>query len=390
LKSILKNKLNLDEKEFPSRQVAFYISNAKNNLITAKGYESEVDSSIKEVVYKAYIEYEKNLSQNNALDFDDILVKTLALLRIPKILEEYQEKYKFLMVDEYQDTNAPQYEIVNLLANKYKNLAVVWDDSQSIYSWRWADMRNIINFRKDYSDALIVKLEQNYRSTKNIIAWANAVINNNTTWIKKELWTDNDTGESINYIEAPDDKTEASIITSIIKSKEWDYKDNLILYRTNAQSRKIEEALMISNIAYRVIWGQKFYDRKEVKDLLWYLRVIHNQNDVVSMKRIINTPTRKIWARSIEIIDNYKENFWLTYPQIIENIDEIDELNIKVADKLLIKKYQTTWASQKIQDIIPNSFLRLTANESTLNSGKISLIGLINNSITKNFHATSQ
>jgi len=390
LKSILKNKLNLDEKEFPSRQVAFYISNAKNNLITAKGYESEVDSSIKEVVYKAYIEYEKNLSQNNALDFDDILVKTLALLRIPKILEEYQEKYKFLMVDEYQDTNAPQYEIVNLLANKYKNLAVVWDDSQSIYSWRWADMRNIINFRKDYSDALIVKLEQNYRSTKNIIAWENAVINNNTTWIKKELWTDNDTGESINYIEAPDDKTEASIITSIIKSKEWDYKDNLILYRTNAQSRKIEEALMISNIAYRVIWGQKFYDRKEVKDLLWYLRVIHNQNDVVSMKRIINTPTRKIWARSIEIIDNYKENFWLTYPQIIENIDEIDELNIKVADKLLIKKYQTTWASQKIQDIIPNSFLRLTANESTLNSGKISLIGLINNSITKNFHATSQ
>lgn len=370
LKSILKNKLHLEEKEFPSRQVAFYISNAKNSLITAKWYEAEVDSNIKEVVYKAYIEYEKNLSQNNALDFDDILVKTLALLRIPKILNEYQEKYKYLMVDEYQDTNAPQYEIVKLLASKYRNLAVVGDDSQSIYSWRWADMRNIINFKKDYPDALIVKLEQNYRSTKKIIAWANAVINNNLTWIKKELWTDNKDWELINYIEAPDDSTEASIIVSIIKEKTspltpllhergtnilqplspegegiqgWGYKDNLILYRTNAQSRKIEEALMIGNIPYRVIWWQKFYDRKEVKDLLWYLRVIFNPEDVVSMKRIINTPTRKIWAKSIETIDNYKENFWLSYPQILENIEEIDE--IKPAAKKAIMTFNETFQS---------------------------------------------
>ena len=337
LKSILKNTLHLEEKEFPARQIAFYISNAKNNLITAKWYEKEVDSSIKEVVFKAYIEYEKNLAMNNAMDFDDILVKTLALLKIPKILGEYQEKYKYLMIDEYQDTNAPQYEIVKLLAEKYKNLAVVWDDSQSIYSWRWADMRNIINFRKDYSDALIVKLEQNYRSTKKIIAWANAVISNNTSGIKKELWTDNNDWEHINYIEAPDDKIEASIISNIIKEKEGDYIDNLVLYRTNAQSRKIEEALMIANIPYRVIWGQKFYDRKEIKDLLWYLRVIHNPNDVVSMKRIINTPTRKIWAKSIEMLDTYKENFWLTYPQIIENINEVEE--IKPAAKKSIKAF---------------------------------------------------
>ena len=326
LKWIIKNKLKLEEKEFPARQVAFYISNAKNSLITAKWYESEVDSSIKEVVFQAYLEYEKDLSLNNALDFDDILVKTLALLRLPKILNEYQEKYKYLMVDEYQDTNAPQYEIVKLLAQRYRNLAVVWDDSQSIYSWRWADMTNIINFRKDYSDALIVKLEQNYRSTKKIIAWANAVIQNNISWIKKNLWTENDDGEHISYIEAPDDKTEASIITNIIKEKEWSYIDNLILYRTNAQSRKIEEALMIANIPYRVIWGQKFYDRKEIKDLLWYLRIIHNRNDLVSMKRVINTPTRKIWAKSIEILDIYKDNYWLSYPQILENIDEVEEL----------------------------------------------------------------
>jgi len=327
LKGILKNKLHIDEKEFPSRQIAFFISNAKNSLITAKWYEAEVDSTIKEVVYKSYIEYEKELIQNNAIDFDDILVKTLSILRIPKILNEYQERYKYLMIDEYQDTNAPQYEIVKLLANKYKNLAVVWDDSQSIYSWRWADMKNIIHFKKDYNDALIIKLEQNYRSTKKIIAWANAVINNNQTGIKKELWTNNSEWEHINYIEAPDDKTEASIIVDIIKKKEGNLKDNLILYRTNAQSRKLEESLLIANIPYRVIWWQKFYDRMEIKDLLGYLRVIHNPNDIVSMKRVINTPTRKIGPKSIEIMDNYRANFWLSYPQIIENIDEIEELN---------------------------------------------------------------
>ncbi len=373
LKWIIKNKLMLEEKEFPARQIAFYISNAKNNLITAKWYESEVDSSLKEVVHKVYLEYEKNLASNNALDFDDILIKTLALLRIPKILEEYQEKYKYLMVDEYQDTNAPQYEIVKLLASKYKNLAVVGDDSQSIYSWRWADMRNIINFKKDYNEALIVKLEQNYRSSKKIIAWANSVIKNNTSWIKKELWTDNPEWDHINYIEAPDDKIEASIIAKIIKEKKWDYKDNLILYRTNAQSRKIEEALMINNIPYRVIWGQKFYDRKEIKDLLWYLRIIHNPNDLVSMKRIINTPTRKIWVKSIEILDNYKENFWLSYPQIIENIDELEELNswaknsIKIFNDLykeLIKLSKEKVVSELIKDIV-----KLTKYEDYLTIG---------------------
>jgi len=361
LKSILKNRLNIDEKEFPARQIAFYISNAKNSLITAKWYSKEVDSSIKEVVYKAYTEYEKDLIRNNAIDFDDILVKTLAILKIPQILEEYQEKYKYLMVDEYQDTNAPQYEIVKLLASKYRNLAVVWDDYQSIYSWRWADMRNIINFKKDYKEALIVKLEQNYRSTKKIIAWANAVIAKNTSWMKKELWTENDAWEHISYIEAPDDKTEASIIVSIIKEKEGKYSDNLILYRTNAQSRKLEEALMISNIPYRVIWGQKFYDRKEIKDLICYLKVIHNREDVVSMKRIINTPTRKIWARSIEIMDNYRENFWLSYPQIIENVWEVEELKAWAKNAInnfwnifnnLVSSSNTMLVSELIREVV--------------------------------------
>lgn len=364
LKNILKNKLHIDEKEYPARQIAFYISNAKNNLTTAKWYEKEIDSTIKEVVFKAYLEYEKDLISNNAIDFDDILIKTYAILRISRILEEYQEKYRYLMVDEYQDTNLVQYEIVKLLASKYRNLAVVWDDSQSIYSWRWADMRNIINFKKDYSEALVVKLEQNYRSTKKIISWANAVIAKNISWIKKELWTDNNEGNHIQYIEAPDDKIEASIIAEIIKEKNDNWSslsDNLILYRTNAQSRKIEEALMIKNLAYRVIWWMKFYDRAEIKDLLAYLRVIHNPNDTVSMKRIINTPTRKIWAKSIETLDYYKEHFSLTYPQIIENIDEVEELNnwaksaikgFNIIFEDLVKRSHQIVVSELIREIV--------------------------------------
>ncbi|MDD3144688.1 MAG: 3'-5' exonuclease [Candidatus Gracilibacteria bacterium] len=373
LKNILKNRLNLDEKEFPARKIAFYISNAKNNLITAKGYEKEIDSTIKEVVYKAYLEYEKDLISNNAIDFDDILIKTYAVLRIGKILEYYQEKYKYLMVDEYQDTNLVQYEIVKLLASKYGNLAVVGDDSQSIYSWRGADMRNIINFKKDYSDALVIKLEQNYRSTKKIIAGANSVIAKNTSGIKKELWTENDEGSHIQYIEAPDDKIEASIITQIIKEKEGDYKDNLVLYRTNAQSRKIEESLLMANIPYRVIGGMKFYDRAEIKDLLGYLKVIHNPNDTVAMKRIINTPTRKIGAKSIETMDNYRENFSLTYPQIMENIDDIEELNngaknsIKIFNQLfedLVLKSHKIVVSELIREIV-----KVTNYEEYITSG---------------------
>ena len=337
LKSIIKEDLKLDEKEFPARQIAFFISNAKNALISAKAYEREIDWPIKEVVFKVYTIYEKKLMQNNAMDFDDILVKTLKLLQIPEILNAYQERYKYLMIDEYQDTNAPQYNIVKLLASKYRNLAVVGDDAQSIYSWRWANMQNILNFKKDYPEAEIIKLEQNYRSTKNIIAWANAVISKNTSGIKKELWSDKDDWNKIIFIDAIDDKLEAKTIVDIIKEKWWNYSDNLILYRTNAQSRKFEEALMIANIPYRVVGWLKFYDRKEIKDLLAYLRVIYNKNDIVSLKRIINTPTRKIWAKSIEVLDNYRENFWLDYFQIIENIDEIEEL--RAAAKTALKNF---------------------------------------------------
>lgn len=255
------------------------------------------------------------------------------------------------MVDEYQDTNLVQYEIIKLLAIKYRNLAVVWDDWQSIYSWRWADMRNIINFNRDYPDAVVVKLEQNYRSTKHIIDAANLVVKNNKTALEKTLWTDNEIWEKICLIESPDDRIEASTIAKIIKKKLQDedsnetkysglphsnrndseivnrYSDNLILYRTNWQSRQIEEALLNEWIPYKVVGGLKFYDRKEVKDMLWYLRAIFNTDDVISFKRIINTPSRKIWSRTLEVLDIYKNNFSLTYFQILENVEEIDDLN---------------------------------------------------------------
>lgn len=327
LKSIIKDEMWLDEKKYPPRSIGSFISNAKNALITAERYWYHVDSHIKEIVAKVYVIYEKKLSENNALDFDDILVKTLDILKVPENLEYYQERWKYIMVDEYQDTNAPQYEIVKLLASKYRNLAVVWDDWQSIYSWRGADMRNILNFQKDYPDATIIKLEQNYRSTKYIIQAANEVIKNNKSSLDKTLFTENEPGEKITYIDAPTDRLEANTIAKIIKEKWFNYFENLILYRTNSQSRALEEALMIEAIPYKVIWGLKFYDRMEVKDMISYLRVIHNPNDVVGMKRIINVPTRKIWATTLAKLDEYKNAFGATYLQIFENIDEVDELN---------------------------------------------------------------
>lgn len=342
IKWIIRDDLKLDEKKYPPRSIASFISNAKNALITASKYERYVDSHIKEIVNKVYQIYEKRLEENNSLDFDDILLKTLEILQIPENLEMYQERYKYIMVDEYQDTNPVQYEIVKLLASKYRNLAVVWDDWQSIYSWRWADMRNILNFEKDYPEALIIKLEQNYRSTQNIINAANIVIKNNKTSLDKTLFTKNEVWEKIIFIDAPTDRIESSTIAKIIKEKTPpaslppqsrgieggpSYSQNLILYRTNWQSRALEEALMVEWIPYKVVWGLKFYDRMEIKDLLAYLRVIHNPNDVVSIKRIINVPSRKIWPTTLLKLDDYKNNFWVNYLQIFENIEEVDDLN---------------------------------------------------------------
>lgn len=325
LKGICREK-NIDDKEFPSRKIQTYISNAKNNLISPQAYESLVDSRFKEVVKDVYYIYQKKLQENNALDFDDILVKTLQALKHPQFLEIYQERYQYIMVDEYQDTNEPQYQIIKLLAGKYRNICVVWDDWQSIYSWRGADMRNILNFQKDYKEAKIVKLEQNYRSTKKIINAANEVIKNNKNALKKTLWTNNTEGEHIILIKTGDDRKEAEKIVELIKKEGHPWKKNLILYRTNGQSRQIEEYLIREAIPYKVVWGMKFYDRMEVKDLITYLKILYNPDDTISFKRIINVPARKIGAKAIEVMDTAKENYGLNYAQILENIDDVEEI----------------------------------------------------------------
>lgn len=346
LKTIIKDELWLIEKEYPPRQIAYYISDAKNKSIAAKDYDKYIENALQEVVAKVYERYEKRLSANNALDFDDILWKLRKLLDIPEILQVYQDRYVYIMIDEYQDTNLVQYEIVSLLAQKNRNLAVVGDDWQSIYSWRGADMRNILHFEKDYPDAKIIKLEQNYRSTKRIIEAANHIIQNNTEALKKELWTENQTGEKISYYEAPDDSSEANWIAENIQNyvKESStslYSDNLILYRTNAQSRSIEEGLLKKGIPYKVIGGLKFYDRKEIKDILCYLRIIHNPQDPVGFLRIINTPSRKLWEKTLETLSLLRENFALSYFEILEDVAEIEDIRPQAREALseFLKKF---------------------------------------------------
>ncbi len=326
IKSIIKEDLKLDDKKYIPRAIASYISNAKNTNIWPENYKKTISSHIQEIVSKVYDLYFERLKKNNSLDFDDILLFALELLKNPEILNYYQEKYKYIMIDEYQDTNTVQYNIIKLLASKYRNLAVVWDDWQSIYSFRWADMSNILNFKKDYPDALVIKLEQNYRSTQTIVNARNKLIKNNKTAIDKTLFSQKEIWDKITIIDAIDDRLEASLIAKII-SQEWaPYKKNLILYRTNWQSRQIEEYLISNSIPYKIIWWLKFYDRKEIKDLVSYLKTIFNPNDEISLKRIINTPSRKIWDKSIEIIDNAKKDFWLNYLDILQNIDEVDDL----------------------------------------------------------------
>jgi DNA helicase II / ATP-dependent DNA helicase PcrA len=394
MKTIVVGEMWLIEKEFPPRQIAYFISDAKNKCISSQEYEEQADSNIKEVVAEAYKKYEKKLEQNNALDFDDILWKSLKLLEIPEILSILQEQYRYIMVDEYQDTNIPQYNIIKLLAEKYKNLAVVGDDWQSIYSWRGADMRNILNFKKDYPEALVVKLEQNYRSTKNIVSAANKVIKYNIEALDKTLWTEKPHGEKIYYFEAATDSWEANFIAETIeeKVKKWGfYKDNLILYRTNAQSRKLEEALLYKTIPYRVIWGLKFYERKEIKDMLAYLRILHNPSDSVSFKRIINVPGRKIGDTSLWILDSYANTYSLIYPQILENIDEVEELRSGAKSALsgfydiyrvLCEKSQNLDVKNLLEEIIADigyhAYLKINFSQDEYNAKIENLTELLN------------
>lgn len=308
IKDVLKSE-NIDSKRFEPRMFIGAISNLKNELKTPEDAQKEANDFHSQMVATVYKGYQRQLSRNEALDFDDLIMTTINLFeRVPETLEYYQNKFQYIHVDEYQDTNKAQYTLVKLLANKFKNLCVVGDSDQSIYGWRGADIQNILSFEEDYPEEKTIFLEQNYRSTKNILNAANEVIKHNSERKPKGLWTANSGGDKIQYYEAMTERDEAEyVVKEIMKHQRSGkkYSEMAILYRTNAQSRVLEETFMKSNIPYTMVGGQKFYDRKEIKDLLSYLRVIANSNDDISLQRIINVPKRGIGPSSVEKIQTY-------------------------------------------------------------------------------------
>lgn len=327
--------LNLNEKNFPFKMVSATISNAKNLLEDPnRFYQKNMHDIRTRKIADIYTLYQKKLKKNNALDFDDILFKTVELLaNNPEVLSYYQNKFKYILIDEYQDTNFCQYRLVSMLAKQHHNLCVVGDDDQSIYSWRGADIGNILNFEKDFPAAKVIKLEQNYRSTQTILDAANAVIKNNFGRKSKKLWTDNEAGGSIIFYNALDEWREANFISSEIKQLQEAYGKKLnefaVLYRTNAQSRVIEEAFMTNGIPYRIIGGFKFYDRKEVKDVIAYLRLIQNPDEDISLKRIINIPKRGIGNSTLEAIQSYARQNDDSLFEALLSIDSITGISKK-------------------------------------------------------------
>lgn len=309
VKSIM-NSLNISQQQYPPNGIRSRISNAKNQMMTAKQFKAAAADPLLEKTAFVYEEYEKRLRQNNAMDFDDLLLKPLELFqRHKEILQRYQWRFRYLMVDEYQDTNRVQYMLINELASLGRNVCVVGDDAQSIYAFRGADIRNILDFEKDYPEAKVFRLEQNYRSTKTILAAADSVIKRNVDQIEKTLWTDNDEGEPVTLIIADDDREEGFKVVQKIEEeshkRKLDLKDFAVLYRTNAQSRSIEDALRRNGIPYIIVGGVAFYKRKEIKDVLAYLRVVANPKDSESILRIINYPGRGIGETTVEKIQAF-------------------------------------------------------------------------------------
>ena len=311
MKRILKS-LNLDPKKWNERTILGTISNAKNDLIDEVAYAAQAGDMYTQIIAKCYEAYQKELRQSEAVDFDDLIMLTLRLFdQHPDVLTYYQQKFQYIHVDEYQDTNHAQYQLVKLLASRFKNICVVGDADQSIYGWRGADMQNILDFEKDYPDAKVVLLEENYRSTKTILQAANDVIKNNRHRRPKNLWTQNEDGEEIVYYRANDEQDEAVFVAKTIEelSREAGYKhrDFAVLYRTNAQSRTIEEALLKSNIPYTMVGGTKFYSRKEIRDVIAYLNLIANLSDNISFERIINEPKRGIGPGTVDKIRDFAQ-----------------------------------------------------------------------------------
>ena len=359
VKKIIKD-LGYDPKIYNPKAIRNKISSCKNEMISAKAYERFAVSDYEQVVHKVYEKYEQKLRQNNSVDFDDLLLLPIQLFREnPETLKKYQDLYQYILIDEYQDTNQAQYILTKMISEKNRRITCVGDDSQSIYSFRGANYKNILNFEKDYPDAKIILLEQNYRSTSTILDAANQVIKNNTQRKDKKLWTDRGVGEKIKYYRAYNERDEAQYVIRKIKeliNKGVEYKDIAILYRTNAQSRVVEEEMLKENLPYRVIGSFYFYSRKEIKDLIAYLRLIHNSKDNISLLRVINTPKRGIGLKTIEnlttkadlegisIYEAINSGKELEFKKTIEKLKEISkdltltELIDKVLDASGLKK----------------------------------------------------
>ncbi|AXZ23035.1 DNA helicase PcrA [Staphylococcus warneri] len=380
IKDVLKNE-NIDSKRFEPRMFIGAISNLKNELKTPEDAQKEANDYHSQMVATVYKGYQRQLSRNEALDFDDLIMTTINLFeRVPEALEYYQNKFQYIHVDEYQDTNKAQYTLIKLLANKFKNLCVVGDSDQSIYGWRGADIQNILSFEEDYPDAKTIFLEQNYRSTKTILNAANEVIKNNTERKPKGLWTANTGGDKINYYEATTERDEAEYVVREIMKHQCNgkkYSDMAILYRTNAQSRVLEETFMKSNIPYTMVGGQKFYDRKEIKDLLSYLRVIANSNDDISLQRIINVPKRGVGPSSVEKIQTYAVQNNISMFDALGEVDFIG-LSKKVTQECiafyemiqnLIKEQEFLEISEIVEEVLVKSGYRdMLDREQTLES----------------------
>ena len=324
MKRILKN-LNLDPKKWNERSILGTISNAKNDLLDEVAYDHQAGDMYTQIVAKCYKVYQEELRRSEAMDFDDLIMMTLRLFdQNPDVLAYYQQRYQYIHVDEYQDTNHAQYQLVKLLASRFKNICVVGDADQSIYGWRGADMQNILDFEKDYPEAKVVLLEENYRSTKKILQAANDVIQNNRNRRDKKLWTQNADGEQIVYYRANDERDEAifvaSTIDNLVRETGKNFKDFAVLYRTNAQSRTIEEALLKSNIPYTMVGGTKFYSRKEIRDVISYLNLIANTSDNISYERIINEPKRGVGPGTLEKIRLFAYDRQMSLLDASENI----------------------------------------------------------------------
>ena len=403
MKQVLKN-LNIDPKQYDPRAMINQISNAKNELITPEQALENAGNVFERQVAKIYEAYQKMLRKNQALDFDDLIMETIHLFkRVPEVLTYYQRRFQYIHVDEYQDTNHAQYYLVKQLANRFQNLCVVGDSDQSIYRWRGANIANILSFEKDYPSARTIYLEQNYRSTKSILDAANHVINHNKGRKPKKLWTDNEEGNKITYFQAATEREEALFITETIQAllEEGSYTPNdiAVLYRTNAQSRAIEDTLMKANMTYQIVGGLRFYDRKEIKDIIAYLRLITNPDDDISFERIVNVPKRGIGATSLERLRSYAVANDISFFQATKEIEHTGVppraaqalINFRTQMETLIRQQEFLPATDMVEMVLEQTnYEEMLKNEKSIEAeSRLENIAEFM-TVTKDFEKTSE